>query len=61
MLYIQYLIPEQQHERLEESAEVVVVIDSCVFIQFNVAKHLQKRHSNGKGFVPFIFNIIIFA
>lgn len=37
--------PEQQHESLEECAEVVVVIDSGVLIQVDVAKHLQHRHS----------------
>lgn len=47
-------LPEQQHECLEESAEVVVVIDSRVLIQFDVAKHLQQSHSEGNGFVLFL-------
>lgn len=45
------LLPEQQHESLKERAEVVVVIDCCVFIQFNIAKHLKQKHSYGNAFV----------
>lgn len=58
--YSIHLIPEQQHESLEESAEVVVVIDSCVLIQFNVSKHLQQRHSERRRLV-FMINMNIMA
>jgi len=38
---MKFLIPEEQHERLEESPEVVVVRDGRVFIQRDVTKHLN--------------------
>ena len=33
-------LPEQQHEGLKKSAEVVVVSDGCVLVELNVSKHL---------------------
>lgn len=59
MYSICLLLPEQQHESLEESAKVVVVIDSRVLIQLDVAKHLRQRHSEENEFVQFTLNMNI--
>ena len=38
-----HVIPEQQHEGLQEGAEVVVVIDGRVLVEINVTKHLHTH------------------
>ena len=37
------VVPEQQHEGLQEGAEVIVVIYGCVLVEINVTEHLRTR------------------